>query len=177
MIYVAGIYGENNTYSNFTHVTDRIKQPDFGGVILDYSEVEFLLAEAVERGYAVGGTAEEHYNKGVTASFQYWGGTEAEAQDYLKNPEVAYTTAEGKWDQKIGIQLWLALYNRGYAGWLAQRRLDYPMLEPHPMAVSGFPVRLTYPIVEQTLNGGNWRAAADAIGGDVVTTRLFFDVK
>jgi hypothetical protein len=42
-------------------------------------------------------------------------------------------------------------------------------------AKSGFPNRLTYPNTEQTLNGTSYTAAASAIGGDVVTTKLFWD--
>jgi hypothetical protein len=38
------------------------------------------------------------------------------------------------------------------------------------------PVRLIYPINEQTLNGTNRTAAATAIGGDVATTKIFWDV-
>jgi hypothetical protein len=38
------------------------------------------------------------------------------------------------------------------------------------------PVRLIYPINEQTLNGENRTAAAAAIGGDVATTKLWWDV-
>ena len=174
--YIGGIYGANNTYSLYTHINEKIQAPDFGGTILDYSEVEFMLAEAVERGYNVGGTAEEHYNKAIKASVEFWGGTQAEADAYLQQTKVAYSTAEGDWKQKIGTQMWIALYNRGYAGWHTIRRLDQPALATPPEAVSTFPVRYTYPIVEQTLNGANWQSASDAIGGDMVTTKLFFDM-
>ncbi len=174
--YIGGIYGDNNTYSQYTHIADAIKEPTFGGTIMDYAEVEFLLAEAVELGFNVGGTAEEHYNNAIEASILFWGGSAADAADYLQKSEVAYSTATGTWQEKIGIQKWIALYNRGFAGWLSWRCLDYPVLEAPADAVSDIPVRLTYPIVEQTLNGGNWSTASDAIGGDAVTTKLFFDL-
>ena len=89
---------------------------------------------------------------------------------------MAYATAAGDWKEKIGKQMWIALYNRGYAGWHMIRRLDQPALNTTPEAVSDFPVRYTYPSVEQTLNGANWQAALAAIGGDVLTTKLFFDM-
>jgi hypothetical protein len=38
------------------------------------------------------------------------------------------------------------------------------------------PVRYTYPVLEQNLNTANYEAAASAIGGDVISTRLFWDV-
>ena len=42
-------------------------------------------------------------------------------------------------------------------------------------ALSDYPVRFTYPIIEQNVNGSNYNAAAAAIGGDEVTTKLFWD--
>jgi hypothetical protein len=42
-------------------------------------------------------------------------------------------------------------------------------------ALSDFPVRFTYPILEQNINSSNYDAASTAIGGDRVTTKLFWD--
>lgn len=176
--YVGGQYGFLNTYSAFSHISDKIIDPAFEGLLLDYSEVEFLLAEAVERGF-ITGSAAEHYNKAVTASITYWGGSAAEAAAYLAQPKVAYATAEGNWKQKIGFQKWFALYNRGWESWVEWRRLDFPKLSPpsggNVPAGLAIPVRMIYPIVEQTLNGANRKAAADAIGGDLATTKLWWD--
>ncbi len=174
-VYIGGDYGESNAFGNFSHIADAIQDPTFEGTILDYSEVEFLLAEAVERGFSVGGTAASHYNAGITASILYWGGTESDATTYLAQPEVAYLTAIGDYKQKLGVQSWIALYNRGYAAWLQWRKFDYPQLVAPPDAVSEIPVRYTYPIVEQTLNKSEWSAASAAIGGDNVATKLFWD--
>jgi hypothetical protein len=88
---------------------------------------------------------------------------------------VAYATAAGNWKQKIGTQKWIALYNRSYETWTELRRLDFPVITAPVNAKSGFPNRLTYPNTEQTLNGTSYTAAASAIGGDVVTTKLFWD--
>jgi hypothetical protein len=88
---------------------------------------------------------------------------------------VKYATATGTWKQKIGTQKWIGLYNRGFESWTAYRMLDYPVLIAPPTADTELPLRLTYPTTEQTLNGVNRSAAATAIGGDVVTTKLFWD--
>lgn len=174
--YIGGVYGASNDYTQYSHVADMIQLPTFEGIIMDYAEVEFLLAEAVEKGFAVGGTAEDHYNNGITASITYWGGTSADAATYLANPAVAYATAAGTWQQKIGTQAWIGLYNRGYEAWTSWRKLDFPVLVAPPDAVSDIPVRFTYPIAEQTLNGTNYGAASSAIGGDDVATKLFWDL-
>ena len=178
--YKGGNYGFANSYAEFSHVSNPIIAPDFEALFLDYSEVEFLLAEAVERGYSVPGTAEEHYNKAVEASIIYWGGTADDAADYLAQPEVNYATAGANFKEKIGTQKWLALYNRGIDAWTEWRKFDYPVLQPPsggnvPVGLT-IPTRIIYPINEQTLNGPNRDAAAASMGGDVASTKLFWDV-
>ncbi|MGY0040065.1 SusD/RagB family nutrient-binding outer membrane lipoprotein [Pedobacter sp. NJ-S-72] len=167
-------------------MTDKIISLDFEALLLDYPETEFALAEAVERGFNVGGTAADHYNKAVTASILYWTGTADEATTYLARPDVAYATANGNYKEKIGTQKWIALYNRGFESWTEWRRLDFPKLAPPTAATAPagqtvpagltIPLRLIYPIGEQTLNGANYSAAAAAMGGDAVTSRMFWDL-
>jgi hypothetical protein len=173
--YSGGTPGASSAYANFSHPADLITTPAFPGNILDYSEVRFLLAEAVARGYAVGGTAAIHYTAAITASILDWGGTAGAAATYVAQPSVAYATAIGNFKQKIGTQKWLALYNRGTDAWVDQRRLDFPVLPEAEDAQSGFPVRFSYPVKEQNVNNVNRTAAAAAIGGDAVETKLFFD--
>jgi len=166
--------GRSSSYVTFSKPAAKIALPDFPGVLLDYSEVEFMLAEAVERGYNVGSTAADHYNKAITASIVYWGGTDTEAAQYLQQPSVAYTSSVN-YKQKIGFQKWIALYNRAWDAWIEWRRLDYPQLEPAYRATSVIPLRFTYPVNEQNYNTENYNTAAKAIGGDVVSAKLFWD--
>ena len=169
-----GIPGESNNYATYSKPGDAFIDPTLPGIFLSYDEVEFYLAEAVERGYNVAGTASQHYNNAVTASIMYWGGTAGEATTYLAQPGVAYNSSN--WKQSIGEQKWLALYNRGWDAWIEWRRLDYPALVKPPTAFSDIPLRFTYPVPEQNLNRANYDAASSAIGTDQVTTRLFWDV-
>ena len=143
--------------------------------MLSYAEVKFFLAEAAQRGYNVGGTAVQHYNAAVTESIQEWGGTTAQATTYLAQPSVVYDPAN--WRQRIGEQKWIALYNRGWDEWIEWRRLDAPALVKPPTALSAIPLRFTYPIPEQNVNTASYNAASAAIGGDVVTTKLFWDAQ
>jgi hypothetical protein len=146
-------------------------------VIIDYAEVEFILAEAVERGYNVGGTAEEHYNAAITASMEDWGVEAPVITAYLAQPTVAYATAEGEFRQKIGTQKWIALYLKGLQAWTEWRRLDYPLLNVPPgLTYEDIPLRFTYPVTEQNLNTAQWEQAANNIGGDEVSTPIFWDV-
>lgn len=176
-IFKGGKYGFLNAYADFSHVSETIIDPELEALLLDYSEVQFLLAEAVERGF-IAGTAATYYNNAVAASIEYWGGTPAEATAYLAESEVAYSSPQFK--EKIGTQKWIALYNRGYDAWVEWKRLDYPALLPPsggdvPAGLT-IPVRLIYPINEQTLNGASREAASAAIGGDLATTKVFWDI-
>jgi hypothetical protein len=83
------------------------------------------------------------------------------------------------WKEKIAFQSWLASFNRGFNAWTTWRRLDFPVLPPPPSPATedgSVPVRFPYPVNEQTLNGANRAAAAAAIGGDKMITKLFWDV-
>jgi hypothetical protein len=178
-IFKGGIYGFTNTYAEHSHISDKIITPSFEALLLDYVEVEFLLAEAVERGYNVAGTAEEHYNKAIEASILYWGGTAAEVTDYLAQDEVAYTTAAGDFKEKIGLQKWIAFNNRGWDYWVEWRRLDQPQLLPPsgesiPNALF-IPVRMIYPVKEQTANSDKWTAAAAKYNSDSPNSNIFWD--
>jgi hypothetical protein len=166
--------GVQSAYAQYSHVHPDITEPEFPGLFLDYAETELFLAEAAQRGFNVGGTAKEHYDKGVTASILYWGGTVGEAAAYLAQPSVAYSAANYK--QKIGIQKWIALFNRGWDAWIEWRRLDYPQLEAAHDAFSDIPVRYPYPVNEQNVNRINFEAASTAIGGDDVSTKLWWDI-
>lgn len=174
-VYKGGVYGASNSYPSYSKPGEKMTAEDFEALLLDYSETAFYLAEAAERGYQVGGTAESHYNNAITASILYWGGTDAEAAAYLAKPEVAYSTAPGGYKQKIGLQKWIALYNRGYEAWTEWRRLDVPALIPPVGNDKPIPLRFTYPVDEQNLNSKNQEAAGAAIGGDKTDTRLFWD--
>ncbi len=174
--YIGGKYGSSNNYQAFSKPSTAITAPDFEALLMDYAETEFFLAEAVERGFNVEGTAAEHYNRGITASMEYWGVSPAEITAYLARPEVAYATAAGNYREKIGAQKWLALYNRGHEAWTEIRRLDAPTLEAPSSAILPYvPVRFPYPVQEQNINTANYNEAAAAVGGDEARTKLFWD--
>ncbi|MGV8091691.1 MAG: SusD/RagB family nutrient-binding outer membrane lipoprotein [Mangrovibacterium sp.] len=174
--YVGGQYGYASPYADYSHVADGIQAPDFKGILMTYTEIQFYLAEAAARGYNVPNTAAAYYHEGIRASFAFWEAEGVEA--YLLKPEVAWLTAEGTWRQKIALQSWIASYTRGLEGYTTWRRLDYPILNiPQSARVySDIPVRFTFPVLEQTLNNENYTAAAEEIGGDELTTKIFWDV-
>ena len=176
VIYVGGEYGNSNDYEVYTHITQTIQAPTWMGNLMDYSEVQFYLAEAAARGF-IAGSAKTFYDEAITSSIEAWGGTAAEASDYLAQDKVDYskTTSGATFEEKIGTQAWIALFERPDAAWTTYRRLDFPKLQKAFKSEKESPFRYTYPINEQTLNGANYSEAAAAIGGDYQTTKLFWD--
>jgi len=179
--WLGGTYGAASQFSQHTQVNTNITEATFPGLVMTYSELLFYLAEAAARGYNVGMTAEEAYNAGITESILWWGGTQQDADDYLAYPDVAYTTAKGDWKQKIAYQSWISSYINGLLGYTTWRRLDYPVLNITPtndeiQEVTDIPVRFTFPVNEQSLNEANYAAASEAIGGDDLLTKIFWDL-
>ncbi len=178
-------YGaKGGSYSTKVHYDEAIEAPDFNGFILTYDEVQFYLSEAAARGWSVGSSAKEYFDEGVKSSIvSTWGGTELEAEAYLAlNPYVSEAgTPYDDWKEAIGTQAWLAMYTRGFVGYTFYRRLDNPnvlIMPPNPpTGVDEIITRFTYPIKEQTLNADNYTKASEAIGGDDLTTRIFWDVE
>lgn len=177
-VQVGGVIGENNTFAITSKPSAQMVNPTFPQVLIGVHEVEFLRAEAIERGFNVSGTASEHYSNAITASILQWGGTDDAAATYLKRPDVAYNTAAGDYKQKIGYQKWIALYDECFQSWVEMRRLDAPGEKIVPLpegAQSGYPNRFPYPQNEQSYNPEGYAAGAAAIGGDEVETKLWWD--
>ena len=141
------------------------------GYLLGYTELQFLLAEAALKGYITGGDAASatYYETAVLSSFSENGA--AGGDSYLLGP-ATFNPANGL--QQIATQKWIALFGQGFESWTEYRRTGYPVLTP---AVDGVinevPSRLTYPTLEQSLNGANYSAqTATMTGGDKLTTGI-----
>lgn len=177
--YKGGIYGALNTYGSFSHLTETIKSPTYPGVLFTYSEVEFLLAEAAERGIPVVGSAATHYNAAITASMQDWGVASADIVAYLGRPDVSYTLNTNSWKQKIGEQAWIAYFNRGFEAWTSYRRLDYPVLSAPTITFNNLkevPKSYPYPTRDVLINSTNVKAAIAKSGGtNEGITKVFWD--
>ena len=71
--YQGGPYGVSTPFNDNSHISQTLYAADFRGVLMDYAEMSFILAEAARRGFSVGGTAAQHYENGITASMSEWG--------------------------------------------------------------------------------------------------------
>lgn len=152
--------------------------------ILTYAEAELLLAEAAQR-WNIGGTAADHYNKGVKAAITYLSQYDAElsitdavADAYLQaNP---FNTADAF--RQINTQYWAHTITMMdfYETWCNWRRSGYPNLTtvnyPGNATEGTIPRRFPYPVTEAAINGENYKAASAAVtGGDKLTGRVWWD--
>lgn len=172
-VYKGGVFGElNDPYTNFSQLSAYFRSATAASNLLSYAEVAFLKAEAAARGYSAGGTAVELYAAAVKESMRENGISSTIADAYV----VAHPYNPANWKQSIGVQAWIAMFNKGFASWNFTRRLDYPILVNPPKSnLSSVPYRMPYSDQEYVLNGANVKAAGDKIGGDKATTKLFWD--
>ncbi|MBF4517690.1 SusD/RagB family nutrient-binding outer membrane lipoprotein [Flavobacterium sp. ANB] len=171
--YTGQVIGQGGEPGDFSNIGSFAYTTTTPGIILNYTEVAFYIAEANARWNTAAAAAA--YNTAVTASITEWGGTTVEATTYLAaNPYDA-----ANWKKSIGEQAWVAMFNQALTGWNFWRRLDFPVLLAPSTAITNaggkVPVRMAYPVLEQQANSTNWKAASDAIGGDLLTTKLFWD--
>jgi hypothetical protein len=178
------------TPAQVSQLSRLVLSPDFEGMLMDYAEVNFILAEAAQRGANVGGAAATYYANGISASILYRDAqrrrviptapavTEAQITAYIAaNP---YNAANYR--QPVGVQKWIALYMQGVRGWLEYRRLDFTNVLKMPVdrpliEIDRVPLRQVYPTNEQTLNRTNYEAAVGTQGTDNFVTKVWWDVR
>jgi hypothetical protein len=141
--------------------------------IISYAELQFILAEARMKGWISTGTAQEYYEKAITANFDYW--KIPVPVGFLQQPLVAWNNTM----ERLMNQKWLAFYmNNTVEAWGEYKRTGLPALTPGPLAttISGglIPTRVFYPTLEQSVNADNYKAASDRIGGDKITAKHWY---
>ncbi len=142
------------------------------GVMMTYAELQFLLAEASQKGWIPSNT-KTYYENGIKASMAYY--AVAVPSGYLDLPQVALTTTSADNLKKIGFQKWIAFYYQGLEAWFDWRRTGIPELKAgvSNQNANKIPVRFIYPISEQALNGANRNAAVAKQGVDDINTRVW----
>lgn len=172
----------NNFFSKYVY------KRNYTEILMEYSEVEFLLSEA-------NGWSQANYVNGVTASMQKWGVPAASIASFVATLPPASKA-------NVLTQKYVALFMQPYEAWAEYRRTGYPdtsilllpgetaqLVVPAPVTgettytfeplipgLTDLPTRLFYPTIIQTLNPENYAAASSAIGGDKMNTKLIWDV-
>jgi len=142
------------------------------GVIMTHAELQFLLAEAAQKGL-ISGDAKIYYENGVNASFGFYGLTVP--IDYFRDPATNFIGTTTEKLHKIGFQKWISLYFQGLEAWFDWRRTGIPAIKAGPSNQNNnlVPVRFRYPIIEQALNAESYKAAVARQGADDLNTKMW----
>jgi len=170
---------QDATYSKINPVMLDNDEPY---MIMNYAEVEFLMAEAAERnlGGLAPGDALEHYEAGVKAAMQMYtpydaslSVTDGEVTTYLATYPYAGTTQQKL--EMIGEQMWASKFLNWWEAWSDWRRTGFPVLTPtsYPGNITGgtIPQRLKYPNAEVA---GNPNFSAGATTPNLYTTKVWW---
>ncbi|WP_020601262.1 SusD/RagB family nutrient-binding outer membrane lipoprotein [Spirosoma panaciterrae] len=126
--------------------------------LVSAAEVNFILAEAAQKGWAAG-DAKTRYENGVKASLTAWGLTSSYAT-FITQKGVAY---DGTLNQIIS-QKWIASWTSATEAWFDYRRTGLPALQAGPVAKRKvLPVRFYYMRDELNLNKTNSGVALDKL--------------
>lgn len=148
-------------------IYDNPSHPLLKARMASYAEICFDLAEAAQKGWNVGGSAEEWYNKGIEASFDTWldsyqddvdaySGAVKTYEAYIAQPSVAYDGTL----ERIIEQKWIASWQASTESWMDWRRTGFPSLQVGWASFRGqIPVRYAYFNTELQNNPANSDAA------------------
>jgi hypothetical protein len=175
-----GARGTGLNYSQFNIWT--VASPAAPDFYVTYAQTSLLLAEAAVRGW-VTGSAQTYYENAIAADMAtyslYPGTTPIPASDvntYIADPGVAYNAANAL--RLINTQYWIVNLRNGTEAFANFKRTGFPALSPNTFNNNlngGFVRRMSYPDHESSSNTANYKAAVTAIGGDNLTTRVFWD--
>lgn len=154
------------------------------GLIMTYAELQFILAEAAEKGMiTTAATAEDYYLRGIQANFSFYnsmipsqyGINVTAPAGYYTQSGVAYTGTQAEKLEKIALQKWVALFFNGLEAWFDWRRTGMPVITPGPDNLNNnkVPLRYIYPLSEQSLNTKNRAEAVARQGADNLNTAIW----
>jgi hypothetical protein len=165
-------------------------RPEAPCFLMDYAEVQFILAEMAFKGLITGGEtqAKAYYEAAITASLQKWS-----EQGQFSNPPITITASDitiflsselASWnnaivskEELIANQKYLALFWTGMEAWHEYRRTGYPILKigkgtyPNDYIL---PTRFAYPTVTMATNNENAQVAVSRMGGNDMKTPVWW---
>jgi hypothetical protein len=158
-----------------SYLANLMTEPLLGN-IMNYPELQFILAEAALKGYIPGDT-KSYYETGVTNAITFWGLTVPAGQ--LSNPEIVWNATESQ-DikmEKIHLQKYYTLFFTDFQQWFEYRRTGHPFL-PKGAGLQNngqMPARFKYPVYVQSLNSANYTSAVSLFGADDLNTRMWWN--
>ncbi len=141
------------------YYSDPVNEPS---ILMGFAELEFTLAEAAAREWIDADPA-EHYEKGIRASFDFYGLPSSDQDAYLAQPSVIYDPDNGV--KMIVTQKYINFFmNGGWEPFYNHLRTGFPDFSVDGGGVLNnekVPTRWMYPLEELQLNTANVRAAIE----------------
>lgn len=158
----------------------NVIKSDFSEVLMEYSEVLFILSE-------INGWDDSFYRQAVRASMEKWGVTASDVNAFVLALPVANKA-------NVLNQKYIALFMQPQEAYAEIRRTGYPNfllklgqsyslasggtytftpLSPANYILTEMPSRITYPVSLQKLNPEGYNSG---VNGDKLTTKLIWDV-
>lgn len=153
------------------------------GMMMNYAELQFILAEAAAKGW-ISGSAASYYNNGILNSITLWlpnfaaSVTDANFTSYVNGAEIAWNdqgTLDDKMEQ-IHLQKYYALFLEDMQQWFEYRRTGHPILPKGQGLRNGgvMPARMTYPVYVQSANPTSYKQAVAQQGADEINTNVWW---
>lgn len=163
-------------YSNTSAFS--IQTEPLAGMMMNYAEIKFILAESALKGW-VSGSAAQYYYDGVLNAIKLWVPNWNEnIIDYLTDKDMQWfdTQTLGEKMQKIHLHKYYALFLVDMQQWFEYRRTSCPVLPKGDGLRNGgvMPARMTYPVYVQSTNPTNYNLAIAAQGTDVISTQVWW---
>lgn len=167
-----------NLDTTYSKINPLLLDRDDPYMLMNYGEVELLLAEAAQRGIGSVSGADVHYNAGVKASMQMYTIYDASfvVPDAAVNSYLAtfpYNAGTGL--AMIGDQYWVNHFLNWWEAWSNWKRTGLPALVPinFPGNVTGgtIPQRLKYPNAEVA---GNPNFTSKELDQNNYTTKVWW---
>lgn len=180
-LYGSGDLGQNSIKAsnglasriNPRYFDDPINEPT---LLMGYSELQFVLAEAVVRGW-ISGNANTYYLKAISASMSFYKISTADVTAYLAQPSI--NLQPGTEIEQIMNQKHTALFfNTGWRIFYDQRRTGFPKFNtdgPGILNNGKIPKRWMYPASENSTNNANLNSAITKQypGGDDINETMW----
>lgn len=177
------------SYTNFLRYYSSVAGPE-PYILLGYAEQNFNIAEAINRGWVSGASANTYYQRGINASLDFYGLTEGQKltignvsgaalgtvtvsrSAFLANAGVVYQGDNATGLEQIINQKYVAFFqNSGYEAFYNWRRTGLPrtfVTTGGGINASGqIPRRWQYPVDEQTYNADNYQGALQSQFGGI----------
>jgi hypothetical protein len=160
-----------------------LQQSSKTGILMNYAELQFILAEAAAKGW-IGGSAEAYYNAGISNAINYWvpsfpaDPNAADVKKYILAADIDWNPAnslDGKMEQ-IHLQKYFSMFLVDNQQWFEYRRTGHPILPKGKGLRNGgvMPARLFYPVYVQSANPTNYKLAIAAQGPDEISTNVWW---